>query len=106
MCVCVCVWTEGYLVFKGQRARDKEMSVFVCVFTENHRRFPVCSTATDPQRSLFHLLVLSIDLQHWMAALFNYSEAIDLLNELTYSSGPVLHNFRSGSRAVLLLVPM
>lgn len=60
-----------------------------------------CSTSCDLQSSLFHFSVFNMLPQ--MTSHFNYSEAIDLLNKLTYSNLRQSHNsllpynVRSGS---------
>lgn len=79
--------------------------VCVCVFVCIDISGGGCGTSFDPQGSLFYLLLFNVLPQ--TANYFNYSEAIDLSNELTYSnlqqshSSLLAHNVRIGTSAVL-----
>ena len=105
--VCVCVKVPGYedVCVRDRKARNKRRAC-VC---ETERRRDIyldsgCSSLFDLQSSLFRLSVFNTLPQHWTANHFNYSEGIDLLNELTYSNLPQSHSLlpydvRGGSSA-------
>lgn len=74
----------------------------ICVCESKKRETEgTCSTSSDLQRSLFHLSAFNTLPQ--VGNHFNYSEAIDLLKELTYSNlqqsynSLLLQHVRSGS---------
>ena len=75
---------------------EKRETKGVCV-CETERRRDIyldsgCSSLFDLQSSLFRLSVFNTLPQHRTANHFNYSEGIDLLNELTYSNLPQSHS--------------
>lgn len=90
--VCVCVRLKakkqkGYVtkVCETEREKDRQRDRIVYIYSR-------CSTAFHLQSSLFHFSVFNMLPQRQMANHFNYSEAIDLLNKLTYSNLLQSHN--------------
>lgn len=106
----MCAAIKGFLCVCGTRSGKRDawervsMSERARESTGGFLRMQYCFWSTGFTVQLFSSFDTSW-LQHRMANHFNYSEAIDLLNELTYSSGPQSHNsmlpcnVRSGSSA-------